>query len=171
ILFILVCRVLIVYSPLLSFQTPYSLPHVCSILLIVCSSLIVYTCSSSPCVFSLRVPVASLPVRLCFPRVSRVPAFSHDFHSSSDNDPCLCIRLRVVFLFAGTFASTTFHLDNDPGLCTRLRDCLLLAGTFASSNYYPCDDAGLDKRRSPLPIPDWICLFIFGLYYRVPNPF
>src|SRR4029434_7360472 len=60
---------------------------------------------------------------------------------------------------------------NDPGLCTRLRDCLLLAGTFASSTYYPCDDSGLDKRRSPLPIPDWICLFIFGLYYRVPNPF
>src|SRR4029434_4551801 len=137
-------RVVIVDSPLLSFQTPYSLPQVCSIWLIVCSSLIVYTCSSSPCVFSLCVPVVSLPVRLCFPRVSRVPAVSHDFHCSNDNDPCLCNRLRV---------------------------CLLLAGTFASSNYYPCDDPGLDKRRSLLPIPDWICLFIFGLSYRVPNPF
>src|SRR4029434_8964234 len=164
-------RVVIVASPLLSFQTPYSLHQVCSIWLIVCSSLIVYTCSSSPCVFSLCVPVDSLPVRLCFPRVSRVPAFSHDFHCSNDNDPCLYNRLRVCLLLAGTFASTTAYLYNDPGLFTRLRDCIILAGTSASTNYYLCDDPGLDKRRSPRPIPDLICLFVFGLSYRVPNPF
>ena len=63
---------MIVYSSLLSFQTPHSLPCVCSTLLIVCSSLIVCTCSSSPSVFSLCVPVS----RCQFVFVSSVPAIS-----------------------------------------------------------------------------------------------
>src|SRR4029434_2813575 len=148
-LFYHVFRVLIVYSPLLSFQTPHSLPHVCSILLIVCPSLIVYTCFSSPSVFSLCFPVSRCQFVFVSPRVSRVPAFSmfsKVLPSSSDIDPCLYNRLRVCLLLAGTFASTTFHLDNEPGLFIRLRDCLLLVGTSASSNYYACDDPGLDTR-------------------------
>src|SRR4029434_8517497 len=80
------------------------------------------------CVFLCLVASSSL-----FPPCLKSSSVSHDFHSSSDNEPCLYNRLRV---------------------------CLLLAGTAASSNYYPCDDPGLDKRRSPLPIPDWICFFI-----------
>src|SRR4029434_3078337 len=67
-------------------------------------------------------------------------------------------------------SSSDFHVlqsssDNDPCLYNRLCVCLLLAGTFASTTAYLCDDPGLDKRRSPLPIPDWICLFVFGLFY------
>ena len=74
------------------------------------------------CVFLCLVASSSL-----FPPCLKSSSVFHVFQSSSDNDPCLCNRLRVCLLLAGTFASTTFHLDNDPGLCTRLRDCLLLA--------------------------------------------
>src|SRR4029434_7529047 len=82
-----------------------------------------------------------------FPPCLKSSSVSHDFQSSSDNDPCLYNRLRV---------------------------CLLLAGTSASTNNYLCDDdPGLDIRirRPPLPVPDWNCLFVFGLSYRVPNRF
>src|SRR4029434_8181269 len=79
-----------------------------------------------------------------FPPCLKSSSVSHDFQSSSDNDPCLYNRLRVY---------------------------LLLAGTSASTNNYLCDDPRLDIRRPPLPVPDWNCLFVFGLSYRVPNPF
>src|SRR4029434_10413091 len=60
-------------------------PCVCSALLIVfpvliivtCPVMIVVTCSSSPCVYSLCVPVVSLPVRLSFLPVVSVPAIFH----------------------------------------------------------------------------------------------
>ena len=56
-----------VYSTLISFQTPHALPLcVFPALLIVCPSLIVFTCLSLPCVYSRCVPVFSLPVRLSF---------------------------------------------------------------------------------------------------------
>ena len=59
---------MILYSSLLSFQTPPSLPCLCSTLLIVCSSPIVCTCSSSPSVFSLCVPAS--PVYRTFDWIS-----------------------------------------------------------------------------------------------------
>src|SRR4029434_7212837 len=102
----LVCRVVIVYSPLLSFQTPHSLPHVCSILLIVCSSLIVYTCSSSPSVFSLCVPVSRCQfvfVSLCLRR----PSDFNDNYVSSESDPGLCNRFRFCFFPVCTSACSS----------------------------------------------------------------
>ena len=65
-LLLLFC-VVFVYSSLLSFQTRHALPLcVCPALLIVCPALIVFTCLWSPCVYSLCVPVFSLPVRPSF---------------------------------------------------------------------------------------------------------
>ena len=76
--------------------------------------------------------------------VSSVPAIFHVPWVSSDNDPCLFNRICV---------------------------CLFLAGTSASTTCYLCNNPGLDKRWSPLPTPYWICLFVSGLSYRVPNLF
>ena len=59
----------------------------------VCSVLIIVTCPSSPCVYSLCVPVVSLPVRLSFLRVVSVPAISHVNTFPRDTDPCLPYRL------------------------------------------------------------------------------
>src|SRR4029434_4246858 len=90
-----------VYSSLLSFQISHALP-LCVLrlvdclpvlIIVTCPVMIVVTCSSLPCVYSLCVPVVSLPVHLCFPRVSRVPAISYVLQSSSDNDPCVYNRL------------------------------------------------------------------------------
>ena len=67
------CVVCLLISPLVSDTS--CPPLVCvPALLIVCPALIVFTCSLSPCVYSLCVPVFSLPVRLSFFHVSSVPA-------------------------------------------------------------------------------------------------
>src|SRR4029434_1534864 len=115
---------------------------------------------------------------LCFP-VSRcqfvfVSPVSQEFQRFPMISTVLALT-TLACVFDSVFAfSLPVPLPPQPSTWITTLDCVLdsaISGTFASSNYYPCDDPGLDKRRSPLPIPDWICLFIFGLYYRVPNPF
>ena len=118
---------------------------VCLVLIIVtCPVINVVTCPSSPCVYSLCVPVVSLPVRLSFLRVVSVPASSHDNTFPRDTDPCLPYRL-CFWLFP---------------TCT----------SAWSSTVYLCTEPGLELHR-PLPLPAtcWICLLIIGLPYRVPN--
>ena len=61
------CSVLCLSTHLSSrFRHVMPYPCVCPALLIVCPALIVFTCLSSPCVYSLCVPVFLLPVRLSF---------------------------------------------------------------------------------------------------------
>ena len=141
-----------VYSSLLSFQISHALP-LCVLrlvdclpvlIIVTCPVMIVDTCSSSPCVYSLCVPVVSLPVRLSFLRVVSVPAISHVNTFPRDTDPCLPYRL-CFWLFP---------------TCT----------SAWSSTVYLCTEPGLELHR-PLPLPAtcWICLLIIGLPYRVPN--
>src|SRR4029434_7582757 len=101
-------------------------PCVCSALLIVCPVLIivicpvmiVVTCSSSPCVYSLCVPVVSLPVRLSFLRVSRVPAFS--MSSKVLAITTLACIIDSVFAF-----SLPVSLPPQPSTWITTLDCLL----------------------------------------------
>ena len=118
-------------------------PCVCSVLIIVtCPVMIVVTCPSSPCVYSLCVPVVSLPVRLSFLRVVSVPAISHVNTSPCDTDPCLPYRLCFCLFPTGTSVRSSTCVPNldwsyiDPCRCLPLvgfvyllLDCLIVYRT------------------------------------------
>ena len=91
---------MIVYSSLLSFQTPPSRPCVCSTLLIVCSSPIVCTCSSSPSVFSLCVPVSRCQFLFVSPCLKRPRDLMIIKFLVIFTEPCFCLTLiGIVCLF------------------------------------------------------------------------
>src|SRR4029434_9703031 len=102
----------------LSFQTPHSLPHVCSIWLIVCSSLIVYTCSSSPCVFSLCVPVS----RCQFVFVSPV---SQEFQRFPMISTVLTITTLACVIDSVIASSLPVPLPPQPSTWITTLDCVL----------------------------------------------
>ena len=137
-------RVVIVYSPLLSFQTPHSLPHVCSILLIVCPSLIVFTCFSSPSVFSLCFPVSRCQFVFVSPvsqEFQRFPMFSTVLTITT-----LACVIDSVFAF-----SLPVPLPPQPSTWITTLDCVL-------------DSVIASSLPVPLPLPpttrvttlDWI---------------
>ena len=167
-----------VYSSLLSFQTPHSLPCVCSTLLIVCSSPIVYTCSSSSSVFSLCVFLCLVASSSLFPRVSSVPAISMIITFLVIPTLACVIDSALCFCFipvCTSACSTIVYPCTEPGL--DLQRTLLLPDThwdcvFVIGLPYLCTEPGLDLLR-PLPLPDsyWNCVFVIGLPLRVPKPF
>src|SRR4029434_3261692 len=110
--------VVIVYSPLLSFQTPHSLPHVCSILLIVCPSPIVCICSSSPSVFCLCVPVSRCQFVFVSPVFQVSQRFSM-FHEVLALTTLACV-IDSVFAF-----SLPVPLPPQPSTWITTLDCLL----------------------------------------------
>src|SRR4029434_10264042 len=114
--------VVIVYSSLLSFQTPHSLPRVCSTLLIVCPSLIVCTCSSSPSVFSLCVAVSRCQfvfVSPVFQAFQRFPMFSAVLALTTLAcvlDSVIAFSLPVPLPLQTTTCVTTLDwINDDPG--------------------------------------------------------
>ena len=134
-----------VYSSLLSFQISHALP-LCVLrlvdclpvlIIVTCPVMIVDTCSSSPCVYSLCVPVVSLPVRLSHFHVSRVPAIFSSiwFPSVADlclsNKPCFCL-LPVKLVCLISWLIIRYQTLSSPSPC---RNCLPVLLTESESCY------------------------------------